>query len=121
MAVLTRSIRFAGGIEQPRKEYFLKGTGQNVIAVAPAEARRPRITNPVAGSVYALDPDIPVDRQRLAVGVSGSVAAHRLQLDSRDLGAADGNPLILAPPGRHRLRLIDLGGRVVDQVWFTIR
>ena len=116
-----RSISFAGGIEQPRQEYFLKGTGQNVIAFAPAEARRPRITNPVAGSVYALDPDIPVDRQRLAVGVSGSVAAHRLQLDSRDLGAADGNPLILAPPGRHRLQLIDLGGRVVDQVWFTIR
>ena len=42
-----------------------------LIAAAPGEARRPRITNPVSGSVYAIDPDIPIDRQRLAVAVIG--------------------------------------------------
>lgn len=116
-----RRVRFAGNVEQPRTEFFVRGTAQSVIAFAPEAARRPRIVNPVSGSVYAIDPDIPPDRQRLSVAVSGAVAAHRLWLDRRDLGAADGAPAILAGPGRHRLRLTDIGGRVVDQVLFTIR
>lgn len=116
-----QQIRFAESIEQPRREYFLKGTALTQVSEVPAMARRPRIVNPVGGSVYALDPDIPKDRQRLAISVSGEVMGHRLLLDKRDLGTADSKPLVLAPPGVHRLRLIDLSGRVVDQVMFTVR
>ncbi len=116
-----RLVSFGGGIERARPEYFLAGTGQSQIAAAPAASRRPRIVNPVSGSVYALDPDIPIDRQRLAVGVSGEVTAHRLMLDRKELGAADSHPLVLAGPGKHQLRLIDLAGQVIDQVVFTIR
>ncbi|WP_375398410.1 penicillin-binding protein 1C [uncultured Sphingomonas sp.] len=119
--VEARSIRFEGNIEQPRREYFLRGTGMTLVASTPGEARRPRITNPVTGSVYAIDPDIPIDRQRLAVAVSGDAATHRLVLDRRDLASADAAPLILPGPGRHRLALVDLGGRIVDQVVFTMR
>lgn len=116
-----RAIRFADAIEQPRREWFLRGTALATVATAPMIARRPRITSPVSGSVYALDPDIPPDRQRLAVATSGDVAAHRLRLDARDLGRADAPPMILAPPGRHRLQLVDLAGKVIDQVAFTMR
>lgn len=116
-----RAISFAGAIEQPRREYFLAGTGMSRVAVAPAAARRPHIVSPVAGSVYALDPDIPVERQRIAISVSGEVTGHRLQLNGRDLGAAGARPMVLAGPGRHRLRLVDPGGRVVDQLLFTVR
>lgn len=117
----TRAIRFAGNIEQPRREHFLVGTGMSVVAAAPPASRRPRLVSPVSGSVYALDPDIPVERQRMAITVSGEVTAHRLDLDGRDLGVADARPLVLAGPGRHRLRLVEPGGRVVDQVLFTVR
>lgn len=120
-AIEERQVRFAAGMEQPRREYFLKGTGLDRVAFAPAEARRPRIVNPVGGSVYALDPDIPRDNQRLAISVSGQALGHRLILDRRDLGTADSRPLILAPPGKHRLALVDLDGKVIDQVLFTIR
>src|SRR3569623_1195437 len=116
-----RSVPFADTVEQPRREYFLAGTAMSRIAFAPAESRRPRITNPVSGSVYAIDPDIPADRQRLAVTVSGAAIAHRLMLDKRDIVAADSTPQILAAPGQLRLRLLDLGGLVVDQVLFTVR
>ena len=75
----------------------------------------------MSGSVYAIDPDIPPDRQRLAVTVTGASVAHRLMLDKTDIGAADTVPQILAAPGQHRLRLLDLGGHVVDQVLFTVR
>ena len=121
MGVERRRIAFADRIEQPRVDYFLKGTGQSLIAAAPAAARRPRIVNPAAGSVYAIDPDIPGDRQRLAVETTGDTIAHRVVLDDRDLGAANDQPLFLAPPGRHRLKLIDPGGRITDQIVFTIR
>ncbi|WP_219892323.1 penicillin-binding protein 1C [Aquisediminimonas profunda] len=117
----TRPIRFAGGLESPRQEYFLKGTGQAVQMAAPAAARRPRITNPVSGSVYALDPDIPIDRQRLGFAVTGEVTGHRLVLDRRDLGDAENAPMVLAGPGVHRLALVDPSGRVVDQSRFTVR
>ena len=116
-----RPVRFAGTIESPRQEYFLKGTGQSVQIAAPDSARRPRITSPVSGTVYALDPDIPINRQRLGFAVTGEVTGHRLRLDHRDLGDAASAPMILAGPGLHQLALIDPSGHVVDQSRFTVR
>ena len=114
-------VSFAGARELPRTEYFLPGTGMTRVAAAPPGARRPRIVSPVGGSVYALDPDIPPDRQRLAVDVTGAVSAHRVRLDARDVGAPADAPLLLVGPGRHELALVDRGGRIVDRVTFTMR
>ena len=119
--VETRQIALPGTREPPRREYFLRGTAQNEMAAAPQAARRPRITSPVSGSVYALDPDIPIDRQRLAVTVSGSVAGYRLILDKKPLGDADAGGQILPRPGVHMLMLVDPGGRMIDRVRFTVR
>ena len=116
-----RRVSFAGGVEPPRTDWFLTGTAQSAQAFAPPESRRPRITNPVSGSVFALDPDIPIGRQRMGVAVAGSVAGHRLILDRRDLGDANARPQVLAGLGAHRLALLDPGGRVIDQVRFTVR
>ncbi len=98
-----------------------RGTAQTEMAAAPQAARRPRITSPVSGSVYALDPDIPIDRQRLAVTVSGAVTGYRLILDKQMLGDADTGQQILPRPGVHMLTLVDPGGRMIDRVRFTVR
>jgi penicillin-binding protein 1C len=119
--VEARQIALPGTREPPRREYFLRGTAQTEMAAAPQIARRPRITSPVSGSVYALDPDIPIDRQRLAVTVSGSVAGYRLLLDKKPLGDADAGQQILPRPGSHMLALVDPGGRMIDRVRFTVR
>ncbi|WP_293973712.1 penicillin-binding protein 1C [Sphingopyxis sp.] len=119
--VEARQIALPGTREPPRREYFLRGTAQTEMAAAPQAARRPRITSPVSGSVYALDPDIPIDRQRLAVTVSGSVAGYRLILDKKPLGDADAGQQILPRPGTHMLALVDPGGRMIDRVRFTVR
>jgi penicillin-binding protein 1C len=116
-----RQIRFPDGIESARTEYFLSGTGQPVQIAAPAAARRPRIASPLSGSVYALDPDIPLARQRLALATTGDVQGFRLILDNRDVGDAAARPLILAGPGVHQLALVDPAGRVVDKARFTVR
>ncbi|MGB7411317.1 MAG: penicillin-binding protein 1C, partial [Sphingopyxis granuli] len=107
--------------EPPRREYFLRGTAQAEMAATPAAARRPRITSPVSGSVYALDPDIPAGRQQLAVVVSGEVTGFRLILDKQVLGDADAGQQIVPRPGSHILTLTDPGGRTIDRVRFTVR
>jgi penicillin-binding protein 1C len=116
-----RQISLPGTREPPRREYFLTGTAQGELAAAPQAARRPRITSPVSGSVYALDPDIPLDRQRLAVIVSGDVPGYRLILDKQVLGDADAGQQILPRPGSHMLTLVDPGGKPIDRVRFTVR
>ena len=120
-AVERREIAYADRTEAPRTEYFLAGTAQPSFAAAPATARRPRIANPVSGAVYALDPDIPLARQRIRFVAAGISGGERLQLDNRDVGAAADAPTLLPPPGFHRLALVDAEGRVLDRSVFTMR
>jgi len=116
-----RRVNFAGAVEPARMDWFIAGTGQSAQAMVPETARRPRITSPVSGSVYAYDPDIPVARQRMGIAVTGAVAGHRLVLDRRDLGEAMARPQIMAPPGPHQLALVDPAGKMIDRVRFTVR
>jgi penicillin-binding protein 1C len=118
--VESRAVSFAKGIEPGRIDHFLGRTGQALVAEAPAAARRPHITSPVAGSVYALDPDIPIARQRIRLAAVGATAGQRWRLDARDMGDAGSTPTILPPPGAHRLALISADGRPEDEVLFTV-
>jgi penicillin-binding protein 1C len=116
-----RAIAFADSTEPPRPEYFLAGTAQASVAIAPPAARRPRIANPVSGAVYALDPDIPLPRQRIRLTAVGAAGGERLLLDDRDVGSASEGPMVLPAPGRHRLALVDSSGKVLDRSLFTVR
>jgi penicillin-binding protein 1C len=119
--VQTRIVSFAGTPEARRAEHFLAGTAQASMAEAPAAARRARIASPVSGTVYALDPDIPVRSQRIRLKAAGAASGERLVLDGRDLGPAEAGPMVLPGPGMHRLALVDLQGRTLDRSVFTVR
>lgn len=125
-AVVSEQVLFAGGLEPARTEYFLGDTAQAVFAPPSqdAAAGRPRIAEPVDGTLIALDPDIPWDRQRLRVRAvdvrSRPAAAARWFLDGRAYGigaASDWTP----QPGRHVFQLRDAEGRVLDQAEVTVR
>jgi penicillin-binding protein 1C len=116
-----RPVHFANAIEPARGEWFLTHTAQDDLVQAPAQARRPHIVNPVSGTVYALDPDIPVEKQRIRLAATGAVSGEHLSLDDRDLGPADTAPLVLPGPGPHRLALVEPGGKVIDRILFTVR
>jgi penicillin-binding protein 1C len=116
-----RYVTFEGNLEQPRREYFLRGTAQSVQQKAPMEAQRPKISNPVNGSIFAIDPDIPIARQRIAVTVSGAVTGYRLLLDKHDIGLAVSRPQILTARGVHKIDLVDMSGKTTDRVQFTLR
>jgi penicillin-binding protein 1C len=119
--LVAADVRFAPGGEPARREWFLEGTAQVQFATAPAPAaagQAPRILAPVDGTILALDPDIPPERQRVLLRAQG--AGLRWQLDGKPLGR--GNELPWLPwPGRHQLQLADAGGRVLDSVRVEVR
>ncbi len=118
--VSSQRITFGSAREPPRHEWFLTGTGQSTLAAPPELARRAHIANPVSGSVYALDPDIPPRQQSLGVSVNGASAGYRLALDGRPFGPARSGAQLPLIPGSHLLTLLDESGRAVDQVRFTV-
>jgi penicillin-binding protein 1C len=114
------ATRFGSHLEAARSEWFLAGTEQGLIAVDASSApeRAARITEPAAGTIVALDPDIPPARQRL-----------RLQAQGRDVHwRIDGKLLARGPqahwlpwPGRHAVQLVDAKGVVLDEIRIEVR
>ncbi|MGB5806471.1 penicillin-binding protein 1C, partial [Castellaniella sp.] len=90
--VAVQAVVFGGGLEPSRTEYFLGDTAQARFAPPDAQGDpgRPRIAEPVDGTILALDPDIPWERQRLRLRAVDArarpVADARWFLDGRPYG-----------------------------------
>lgn len=119
--VVAVPVTFAPAVEAARREWFVVGTEQaEVRGVAPSAALA-RIESPTAGTVIALDPDIPPAAQRVPISARGTVTGLRFRIDETVLGDAS-QPVLWPPrPGYHLLVLEDDRGRVIDRVRFTVR
>jgi penicillin-binding protein 1C len=122
--LVQQAVRFGEHVEASRSEWFLPGTQQSVVALdaprgAVQPAAAPRITSPVDGTIVALDPDIPAERQRVAMRAVGA-GPWRWRVDGREFarGAQAG---WLPWPGRHLLQLVDASGRIADEVRIEVR
>ncbi|MCH7345880.1 penicillin-binding protein 1C [Pelomonas sp. CA6] len=124
VGVVEREVRFenpAGVAEPARRELFLAGTELSLV-----RAQEPllAIANPRDGAIYALDPDIPPQAQRLRFalqgraepGMSWRLNGRRIAAVSRE-GSLDWLPM----PGRHRLALVDARGQVRQELGFEVR
>lgn len=124
LGVLRRAIRFdpAEKIhESPRQEWFLAGTGMSIVRLAEPKALA-HIAYPGQGTIIALDPDIPPERQRVALQLSGQPDSRwQWHIDGESLGSAANQKLWRPRPGRHRLVLAERGGREVEAVNFEVR
>lgn len=132
--VVRTRIAFEQNVEPARTEWFLNGTQVRTVALAaeardasliPAAARAsngpPRIGSPTDGTVFALDPDIPAARQRIAFErASGSSRRSSWRLDGKPLGHDD-RVLWLPWPGRHVLELVNADGSSADSIRFEVR
>lgn len=114
-------VRYAGGIEPGRDEWFIAGTETALVAPAAPTAARARLVSPAKGSLIALDPDIPLDRQHVVLRAEPAAAGLHLRMDGRALGDASQPRLWTPLPGAHRLELIDAGGLNLDLVEFSVR
>lgn len=114
-------IRFEPAREPSRDEWFLAGSETPLVRAASASALA-RIAYPAEGSIIALDPDIPPQRQRVPLRLSATAeAGWRWRLDQQVLSPADSRLLWLPQPGKHRLRLENSRGETMDTVNFEVR
>jgi penicillin-binding protein 1C len=121
--VVQQSVAF-GNTEAARREWFLQGTEQASFAMdlrangAGYTGARGQITSPKSGTIIALDPDIPAQRQRLQLQARGS-QLHWL-IDGKRY--ANGPSAQWLPwPGRHVIQIANAKGQVQDEVHLEVR
>lgn len=116
--VVSERVQLAGGVEPMRDELFLAGTTQPrwQPSAQMQVRRRFGIASPRDGALYAIDPDMPPQAQRITFeGERGTWV-----LDGKRIG--HGERLAWAPwPGRHELSLVGSDGRVLQRVRFEVR
>ena len=114
----TTIVRTSG--EPAREEWFIRGTEPSRFEF-PGQSSDHRILYPVSGSVIALDPDMPLGRQRLFFEAQPRDRRLRWKLDGDDRGSAGALQLWKPQPGTHTLALLDEADRVLDTVQFRVR
>jgi penicillin-binding protein 1C len=117
--VVAQDVAIAA-LGQSRREWFLPGTETALVRDGAGQGDC-RITYPAAGTVVALDPDIPAEQQKILFEAETDGRRLRWLLDGRIAGAADS--VVLWPPahGSHTLALLDESDRVIDSVAFEVR
>ncbi|MDO9359734.1 MAG: penicillin-binding protein 1C [Polaromonas sp.] len=141
--VVQSAVRFGNGngapLEAARTEWFIQGTEQTLFAIdsgadhpggtrargqkglkaSPVTADAPpRITSPASGTIIALDPDIPPNRQRVRFSAEGRKL--RWLMDGKEF-ARGAQAAWLPWPGRHVVQLQDATGKVHDEIRLEVR
>src|SRR5690606_41596774 len=111
-------------LEPARFEYFIPGT--SLSRVEPAvehEDVGAHILSPAAGTVFALDPDMPAEVQRLIMRASvPSAGSQPLQWYVGTRLVAQGQVAKWQPSvGHHTVVLRDASGRALDQLRIQVR
>jgi len=114
-------VAYAGGLEPARDEWFLAGTETANVTAVETVAGRPRIHAPASGAIYAIDPDIPRERQRIALTARGVRKGAQFVLDDGNRVRADAPYLWLPQPGVRQIMLVDKAGKELDRVRFEVR
>jgi penicillin-binding protein 1C len=117
--LVSRTVELAD-FGRVRKEWFLRGTESAVVSAAAVHARS-RISYPAAGTVIALDPDIPAVSQKVFFEAEPGGRDLVWLLDGEPAGSADSLLLWSPLKGRHRLTLVDRAERILDSVEFEVR
>ena len=118
--VVARKIEFKPAIESARKEWFIEGTESDVVTIANPQQKIANILYPGNGVVIAIDPDIPLQNQRVRFKAAGG-ANLTWQLDGKASGSAAVDHDWLPAQGRHNLYLVDVNKKLVDKVQFDVR
>ena len=128
---VTESVQFVGIDEASRQEYFLAGTAMLQVVALASEANqqqgvaRIKIQSPVDGTILALDPDIPLNAQKLFLKATISQSDARAEslrwfIADDEIGSGSGN-LWSPKRGQHRIVLKDKNAKVLDQVFISVR
>ncbi|HSW40149.1 MAG TPA: penicillin-binding protein 1C [Acidobacteriota bacterium] len=102
-----------------RSEWFIRGTEQSLL---PGRAQTgARIVYPAPDTIFALDPDIPGEGQKLFFEARPGDSSLEWKLNGDRIGTAGSLVLWTPVPGKHLLVLVDEHDRAVDSVAFEVR
>jgi penicillin-binding protein 1C len=103
-----------------RREWFIKGTEPASVEVRITDGSAARIVYPPPEVIFAMDPDIPPDNQKIFFEASGNNKDLRWLLNGQETGKG---PLYGWTPeaGKFTLTLSDRNNSPLDQVMFTVR
>jgi penicillin-binding protein 1C len=113
-------MEFSRGLQRTGEEWFIRGT-EPPPAETQASLPPQGILYPPAGTVFALDPDIPRDRQKIFFILQTSRPGATWVLDGHPLPALGKATPWSPEAGGHHLALHDEEGRVIDSVRFVVR
>ena len=113
--------RFVPSVEPTRREWYLAGTEAHTVEAVRPSAKVARIVSPANGMIIALDPDIPLRNQRIAVTAQGASDGMLITLNDRVLGPATRDIFLTPSAGAHHLALRDGNGHTLDRILFTVR
>jgi penicillin-binding protein 1C len=119
--VVRSRIRFDPPSEPSRDEWFVHGSEMTVVRASSTESLA-HISYPAEGSIIALDPDIPPQRQRVPLRLSAMASKGWVwRMDQKVIGKATAPLMWLPQPGRHRLSLESGLGETLSSVSFEVR
>ena len=119
--IVRSRVSYAGALEPARDEWFIAGTERSSIVALPSRSVRPHIESPAPGTIYAIDPDVPRERQRLVVAASGAPRGARFVFEDGRQARADRPLMWLPSPGKRELILVNAQGKELDRVRFEVR
>jgi len=108
----------AAGFERP--EWYIRGT-EPATATLKAAGFSPHIVYPPSGAVFAVDSDIPKNRQRIIFTARGKTNGIGWVLDGQPFQPASEMAAWSPSPGQHELALCAAGGVILDSVRFQVR
>jgi penicillin-binding protein 1C len=119
-SLVKHEVCFAQGVEPPREEWFIRGTEPDTGDQEIGQLNQ-RIVYPPAGTVIALDPDIPKELQRVFFIAHPQGTGLRWVLNDAIIMEADAGLPWAPQVGTYTLTLVDEQGRVLDAVQFEVR
>ncbi len=130
--LISQSVQFATEASATiRQEWFLPGTERSFVATDTSLSEHARINHPVSGTILALDPDIPPERQRLLLKANLPSDMVSWQVDGLPLSKAERTQYVRVAtnsraywsprPGKHTISLHDRSGRELEKVWVEVR
>lgn len=118
--LIAKKVSF-GGIEPERVEWFIRGTEQADIISDSGVYKAAAITYPAQGTIIAMDPDIPVDQQRIFFEMSPGRKDLVWELNGRAIGGTLDIVSWRPEPGSYTLSLTDIEGIKKDSVDFVVK
>lgn len=107
-------------IEPVRDEWFIQDTEPISIEIDKTH-ENPHITYPPNGTIIALDPDIPEERQLLFFESQPVNIKFDWVLNNKKIGASNTRISWKPRKGKYVLSLVDKGNRMIDSVEFEVR